>query len=85
VDAGDELLDAVGAGAVLGLAVGEDVEDLEVAGAQTVGVEHAVDFADRAGVEGEGLPPAVHEYVVCRLPGHGGHGIRGFGVCCIVI
>lgn len=61
MDAGSELLYAIGGAAVLGRPFREDVEHLEIAGSQAVPVEYAVELAQCPGVQREKVAPLVDE------------------------
>ena len=66
---GDVLHPALPAGLGDGVR-GEDVEHLEVAGAEAVGMQRAVDLAHRARVHRQDVPPLVLEPGVDRVRCH---------------
>ncbi len=61
VDPVGDLLHPVGAAAVRRRALGQQVENLEVTRAQSVPVQRPVHFALGAGMQGQDVPPLLHE------------------------
>ncbi|KRD02196.1 hypothetical protein ASE41_33805 [Streptomyces sp. Root264] len=84
MDAFGDLLDAEAARDVLRGRLGEDVEHLEVAGAQAVPVQCPVEFALGACVQGQHVAPLLHERLLGLGPAllhrHGAHRSRALNL-----